>query len=78
MIPVLISFGLVTGRWWRMTLPVATVGWPMILAAAGVTTDIATLAAAAALALANTSVGVLIYSAAHRLWRAWRRRERSP
>lgn len=77
MIPILILAGLVTGRWWRITIPVAAIGWPVVLAATGVTTDAADLAAGAALAAANTTVGVLVYLAVARLWMAIRGHSRA-
>lgn len=36
MIPTLIVFGLVFGRWWRLSLAVAAVGWPAALVAGDV------------------------------------------
>jgi hypothetical protein len=31
MIPTMILFGLVFGRWWRVTLVAAALGWPLLL-----------------------------------------------
>jgi hypothetical protein len=60
-IPILIVFGLVFGRWWRLSLVTAALGWPALL----VTTDVmgvgAGLLGASGLAIANTGVGVLIH-----------------
>jgi hypothetical protein len=66
MIPTLIVFGLVFGRWWRLCLVVAALGWPAVLIAGDVMELEAGLLGATALALVNTTVGVLIHQAA--LW----------
>ena len=78
MIPVLILFGLVTGRWWRVTIPVAALGWPTALAVTGVITSAAEVAGSAALAAVNTAVGVLVYAGARRLWKVVRPGPPSP
>jgi hypothetical protein len=61
MIPTLILFGLVFGRWWRFSLVAAAVAWPVGL----VLTDVMDLEwgliGAAALAVSNTFVGVLVH-----------------
>ena len=31
MIPTMIVFGLVAGRWWKTSLVVGTIGWPLLL-----------------------------------------------
>ena len=69
MIPIMIFFGLVFGRWWRAALAVSAVAWPLLLLAAGVTEAVATLASAAVLAVANASVGVLAHQGLLRLTR---------
>ncbi len=73
MIPVLLVTGLVFGRWWRLVLPVATIGWPTLLVLDGVDTGVAFWVSAGAFALANTTVGVAInrlaVAAAHRAFR---------
>jgi hypothetical protein len=70
MIPTLLVIGLVLGRWWRLVLPVATIGWPMLLVLDGVGTGVAFWVSAGAFALANTIAGVavnrLAVAAAHR------------
>jgi len=63
MIPTLILLGVVLGRWWRWTPPTAAVGWPLVLVASGVTTSPGELFAGAALAVANTGLGALVYLA---------------
>ncbi|WP_174534424.1 hypothetical protein [Micromonospora chalcea] len=64
MIPVLILFGLLLGRWWRSSLVAAALGWPVLLVATGVTDVGAGLLGAAVLAAANTGVGVLLHQGA--------------
>jgi hypothetical protein len=70
MIPTLILFGLVFGRWWRPALTVAAVGWPAVLVAGDVMELEVGLVGAAALAVLNAGVGVLVNQA---VWRAVRR-----
>jgi hypothetical protein len=36
MIPTLLLFGLIFGRWWRLSLIAAAIGWPLLLVATGV------------------------------------------
>lgn len=74
MIPTLILFGLIFGRWWRSSLVVGTVGWPVLLLATHTVSSLAETAGAAGLALLNTGVGVLIHQAVSTLVRlAWSR-----
>ncbi|WP_431883855.1 hypothetical protein [Micromonospora gifhornensis] len=61
MIPALIVFGLLCGRWWRSALILAALGWPVLLVASGVEEVGPALLAAAGLAVVNTAVGVLIH-----------------
>ena len=63
MIPTMILAGLVLGRWWKSALVAGTAAWPALLWAQGVIATPAEIVGAAALALANTAVGVM----AHRL-----------
>ncbi|WP_041841132.1 hypothetical protein [Actinoplanes friuliensis] len=63
MIPTLMVLGLVLGRWWRTTLVVATVGWPLLLLADGISGDYRFYAGSAALGLANTAIGVIVHQA---------------
>ena len=67
MIPTLILFGLVFGRWWRSTLIAATIGWPALLLAAGVMHVETGLLGAAGLAIINTGVAVAIHQGVRRL-----------
>jgi hypothetical protein len=66
MIPTLILVGLVLGRSWRIVVPLAAVGWPALLMLTGVDSGLDFVFAAAALAIANVTVGVLVNQA---LWR---------
>ena len=65
MIPTLILAGLVLGRWWRVVIPLATVGWPVLLIVTGVDSGFDVVLVAAALAIANVTAGVLAHQA---LW----------
>ena len=77
MIPTLILFGLVFGRWWRPALAVAAVGWPAVLVAGDVMELEVGLLGAAGLAVLNTGVGVLVHQAIRRAVRRWRDRQRA-
>jgi hypothetical protein len=71
----MILFGLIFGRWWRVSLLVAAVGWPALLVAGGVmAVDVPPVAAAAGLAVANTAVGVLVHQGVLLAVRMCRRR----
>jgi hypothetical protein len=61
MIPTMILFGLVLGRWWRSTLVAAAVAWPLLLLAGGILGVGPQLLEAAALGVANAAVGVAPY-----------------
>jgi hypothetical protein len=58
MIPTMILLGLVLGRWWKVALVAAAIGWPVLLLATG-TDAPADLVTGAALGVANACVGVL-------------------
>ena len=73
MIPTMIVFGLVFGRWWRLSLAVAAVGWPLLLVASDVMDLEAGLLGAAALAVINTGAGVLVHQGALHIVRRYRR-----
>ncbi|WP_435121721.1 hypothetical protein [Micromonospora tulbaghiae] len=64
MIPVLILFGVLLGRWWRSSLVAAALGWPVLLVATDVTEVDAGLLGAAVLAVVNTAAGVLLHQGA--------------
>lgn len=61
MIPTLILFGLVAGRWWRWSLAAAALLWPGLLVATDVLPVGPGLLGASGLAVANTAVGVLVH-----------------
>jgi hypothetical protein len=63
-IPTMIVFGLLFGRWWRSTLLIGTVGWVVVLLGSGIIEpDPRNLVLASALAFANTAVGVAVHQA---------------
>lgn len=72
MIPVLLFVGAVLGRWWRATLIIAAVGWPALLVATDVMHLEPDLLAAAALAVGNVGVGLLLHHAIAWAWRSAR------
>jgi len=72
MIPTMIVFGLVFGRWWKLAITAGAVLWPAILVFTGVI-DVADVLGAAALGALNTAVGVAVHQAALWLVRATRR-----
>jgi hypothetical protein len=80
MIPTLIVFGLVFGRWWRITLLAAAVGWPLLLVAIGIVApyEADTVAVAAIFAVINTAVGVLPHQVCLQTYRLLRRRTANP
>lgn len=63
MIPTMIAFGLVFGRWWRPTLLLAAIVWPVILIADGLVNVEAGLLTAAGLGALNAAVGILLHRA---------------
>lgn len=78
MIPILIEFGLVFGRWWRWSLVAAPIGWTVTLVAGDVMELEWGLLAAAGLAVVNTLVGVLVHQGVLWLVRQRRHRRASP
>jgi hypothetical protein len=60
-IPTMILFGLLLGRWWKTALGVGTASWVVLLWTQGLVDSPADIAGAAALALANTAVGVMAH-----------------
>lgn len=63
MIPTMILFGLVTGRWWRSALVGAAIVWPAVLLVDGVMGVSAGLLVAALAGAVNAAVGVAIHQA---------------
>jgi len=69
MIPTMIIFGLLAGRWWKTALVVGTVGWIAVLLVTGVigASQMPLMIGAAFFGLANTGVGVAIHQGVLRL-----------
>jgi hypothetical protein len=63
MVPTLLLLGLLLGRWWRTTLLIAVVGWPLLLLVDGAIDPGWGLAGAAGVAAVNTGIGVLVHQA---------------
>ncbi len=72
MIPTMMVVGVVLGRWWKIALAVAALGWPMLLVATGLMDVEPGLLAASALAVVNAGVGVLAHQGALHLYRSSR------
>lgn len=72
MIPTLILFGLIFGRWPRSVILIGTLGWPLILLADNTISAGVSLLGAAGYALINTGVGVLVHQVILRLVRRLR------
>ena len=64
MIPTMILFGFALGRWWKATVPIAAVGWPLLLVMSDIDLDRSEVADAAILGMANAAVGAALYLAA--------------
>jgi hypothetical protein len=75
-IPTMILFGLVFGHWWKATLVLAALGWPVLLVVAGVDIEPVALPAAAAFGVVNAGVGVLVHQTLWRLVRGTRAAQR--
>lgn len=63
MIPTVLLVGLLFGRWWKITVPVAVLGWPILLIATGVDSGFQFAVGAGFIAAANVVVGVLAHQA---------------
>lgn len=74
MIPAVILWGLIFGRWWRVTLIGSAIAWPVVLIVDGVMGLEVGLLAAAMLAVANAAVGVALHQGALWLIRRLQRR----
>ena len=77
MIPTMIVFGLVFGRWWKLAIAVGAVLWPTILVFTGVI-GVADVLGAAALGALNTAVGIAVHQVALWLVRSIRRDRPAP
>lgn len=73
MIPILLLFGLVFGRQWKVAIPLAAVAWPVVLVLTGVTDAGVGLLGVGLLAAANTGVGALVRLGIDRVLRLLRR-----
>jgi hypothetical protein len=78
MIPTLILFGLVFGRWPRLALLAAALGWPVLLVVSDVMSIEFGLLGAAGLAVINTGIGVLVHQGSMRAVRLLRHRHAFP
>jgi hypothetical protein len=72
-IPTLILVGAIFGRWWRATLLVSALGWPVLLVVTGAMSIGPALAGAAGLAVLNSGAGVLLHQGILRGGRKLRR-----
>lgn len=75
MIPTMLLFGLLFGRWWKLALPAAAVVWPALLLVAGTIALGADLLPAALLGVANAGAGVGVHQGGLRAFRFLRRRQ---
>ena len=78
MIPTMLLFGLVLGRWWKTCLLVGTLGWPLLLWFDGIIESTNEFLGAAGLAALNTAVGVAIHQSLLHLLRWLRKDRRAP
>ena len=78
MIPTMILFGLIFGRWWRSTLVVGTIGWAGLLMSESIVAPAQKVASAAALGFVNTLVGVAMHQGVLWLLRRVRTRRSTP
>lgn len=69
MIPTMIVFGLVFGRWWRLSLVAAALVWPLMLLVSNTMGVEAGLVAAAGLGVLNAAAGILIHQGILRIVR---------
>lgn len=77
MIPTVILWGLVFGRWWQATLIGSAIAWPAVLVIDGVVGAWSgQLLAAALLAVVNAAVGVAVHQGV--LWLVRRVRRGGP
>jgi hypothetical protein len=60
-IPTLLLVGLVSGKWWRISVPAATIGWAVLLLVDGAVSDLSHFLGAALFGFVNVTVGVLVF-----------------
>ena len=78
MIPTMLLFGLVLGRWWKTCLVVGTLGWPLLLWFDNIIESPTEFLGAAALAALNTAVGVAVHQSLLHLFRRLRKNRQAP
>jgi hypothetical protein len=71
-IPTMILVGVVLGRWWKVALVVAALGWPLLLVVTGLMGVEPGLLVASALAVVNAGVGVLAHQGVLHVYRSAR------
>ena len=71
MVPTMILFGLVLGRWWRIALLLAAVVWP-ILVVSDPGIGASAIPGAVLIGALNAAVGVLVVQSVLRLFRGLR------
>lgn len=76
MIPTMMSFGLLFGRWWKTSLILGVLGWPTLLLTEGTLHSPEGILGAAGLGLLNTLVGVVVHQVLRRALRALPARRR--
>ncbi len=67
-IPTLLIVGVVLGKWWRVVIPAATIGWVVLLVATDVGSGVSFALGAALFAFANVTVGALLFQGLRWLW----------
>jgi hypothetical protein len=70
LIPTLLLAGILFGKWWRVSIPVGSIGWAILLASTGVVSGPGGVASAALFAFVNVTVGVLVFQGARSAIRA--------
>jgi len=68
-IPTLLLIGLALGRWWRVVIPLATIGWAIALIVTDTGSGLGFALGAGLLAAANLAVGVLVFQGGRSLFR---------
>lgn len=74
MIPTVILFGLLCGRWWKSGLVAGTLGWPLFLLANDILHSPQEVLGALGLGFVNTFAGVAVHQLALSLVRTARKR----
>jgi hypothetical protein len=74
MIPTMFLFGLVLGRWWKASIPLAGIAWVVLVSASGIELTGSEMLGAAFLGAVNAAFGAVVYQVTARLVRAARSR----